>query len=221
MANIIYGQEISVLRSSANWMYSESKPGLRQEGKSIPILGGLFYKKEELSEQASREGVNITTDIGTFRYSEREDQESSGGWLFLNERKIEEAVEANKEIKDIELRVGFYEGVFNERKRKTPAHWVFVEINGETGALYWTQEHFTYWIDPVMLAKLDYLLNRKYCESNNDCMCVSGSGVPFLGCENNLYVPMSFGGAYDCKNCECVNKTCTSKQNDPMYHEEK
>ena len=221
IVNNVYGQEISVLRNSANWMYSESKPGLRQQGEAIPILGELFYKRERLPEQVSREGVYITTDIGTFRYSEREDQMSSGGWLFSREEKSGEAIGTDKKIEDNELKAGFYEDSFKEKKKGTPAHWVFVEINGNKESLYWTKDHFMFWVDPEILSKFGYLLNRKYCHSDSDCMCVSGSGVPFLGCENNLYAPQAFGGAYDCKNCACVNKVCTPKENNPMYFEKR
>ena len=73
-----------------------------------------------------------------------------------------------------------------------------------------------YWVDPAILSKFEYLLDKEFCHGDNDCMCISGSGVSFLGCGNNLHGPLSFAGAYQCGNCQCVNNACTPIEDDPF-----
>ncbi len=64
----VYAEEITVLRNSENWMYTESRPGLRQEDHPVPVWGELFYQRNALPVSMQKDGVSITTDIGTFRY---------------------------------------------------------------------------------------------------------------------------------------------------------
>ena len=49
--------------------------------------------------------------------------------------------------------------------------------------------------------KSEYVKNQEYCESDKDCLCVSGLGVPFLGCINTFYGPSENTGPYQCKKC--------------------
>jgi len=48
---------------------------------------------------------------------------------------------------------------------------------------------------------------------NADCRCLSGSGVEFVGCANELYAPLSFAGEYECELCRCRKNRCiTAKE---------
>lgn len=151
---VAFGQEISVLRNSDDWMYSESRPGLRQAGQPVPVVGELFYRRKPVPLRIAKEGVRLTVDVGTFRYSEREDLESSGGWLLADDRVAAEAGLSDTAITQEEISTGFYGGDFAQMKKNTPANWVFVEVPGENGSVYWTKLHLAYWVDPE---KLEFL----------------------------------------------------------------
>ena len=56
-----------------------------------------------------------------------------------------------------------------------------------------------------------YIENPLYCQSDADCVSLSGSGVPFLGCSNLLYAPLNWSGYYAGDNCACVSNLCTEK----------
>lgn len=64
-----------------------------------------------------------------------------------------------------------------------------------------------------------YIDNSTYCEKETDCICMIGSGLPFLGCSNFLYPGL--GGSFQCTRnslhswpssseprCGCVSGTC-------------
>lgn len=150
-AELVAGQEINCPRASADWLYCESRPGLRQENTPAPLVGALFYRKQPAPKQVSREGVRVTTDIGTFRYGEREDPLSSGGWLLVDERTIQEASSTEPAITLEEAGHGFYNAPFHGRKNGTPPNWVFVEVDGTDGTVYWTKTHLMYWVSPTKL----------------------------------------------------------------------
>lgn len=55
-----------------------------------------------------------------------------------------------------------------------------------------------------------YINNSKYCEKDADCVCVAGSGVPFIGCWNFLYGYGVQGQecAFTPIRCECARGIC-------------
>jgi hypothetical protein len=63
-----------------------------------------------------------------------------------------------------------------------------------------------------------YVLDHLYCDRDADCFCLSGSGMPVVGCANYVHGPTHFAGAYRCRsdegppgsqgNCVCVNHQC-------------
>ena len=59
---------------------------------------------------------------------------------------------------------------------------------------------------------IPYIEDRLFCEEDSDCRCLSGSGVPSLGCSNTLYSPLHFAGDYQCDRCVCRNKQCTTTE---------
>ena len=66
-------------------------------------------------------------------------------------------------------------------------------------------------LDPDELASSlssGYLEDSTYCETNADCYCLSGSGVPFVGCANAYHARISFAGCYACNECVCIDNTC-------------
>jgi hypothetical protein len=56
-----------------------------------------------------------------------------------------------------------------------------------------------------------YIKDPSYCQSDHDCYCLSGSGVPFMGCSNLLYAPLNWSGYYAGEACGCVSNWCTEK----------
>jgi hypothetical protein len=135
-------------------MYSESRPGVRQAGQPVPVVGELFYRRQSVPLRIAKEGVRLTVDIGTFRYSEREDLESSGGWLLADDEVTAEVGLSDTAITPEEFSTGFYSADFAHKKKNTPANWVFVEVPGENGSIYWTKLHLAYWADPEKLELL-------------------------------------------------------------------
>ena len=150
------GQEIYCPRASDEWLYCESRPGLRQAGKSVPTTGELYYLKQPLPQQLTREGVRVTTDIGTFRYGEKEDQFSSGGWSLANDRTTASAPFHEPPLGAEELKTEIYDAAFEERRTGTPPEWVFIEVDGETESLHWTKTHRTYWVAPKSFDRVSF-----------------------------------------------------------------
>jgi len=64
------------------------------------------------------------------------------------------------------------------------------------------------------IPKLEYIKDAVYCEFDSDCLCRSGSGVPFLGCVNTLHGPVSWAGSYQCDKCKCINNSCAEENNE-------
>jgi hypothetical protein len=60
-------------------------------------------------------------------------------------------------------------------------------------------------IDP----DLQYIQNPTYCVQNEDCFCLSGSGVPFIGCSNFFHAPLNWSGYYLGDECGCVDNKCS------------
>jgi hypothetical protein len=56
--------------------------------------------------------------------------------------------------------------------------------------------------------RVEYLKDPLYCQTNADCFCLSGSGVPFIGCSNNLYAPLNISGYYPGNQCVCKANQC-------------
>ena len=154
MSALVMGQEISCPRASDEWIFCESRPGLRHTDQTLPVVGSLSYQRQAVSRHLEKEGVALTVDIGTFRYSEREDPQSFGGWLLREDRTSLQAPPATQAIHTEELEQGYYPATFHERKHGTPSDWVFAEADGTDGALYWTTAHPMFWVDPHKLDKL-------------------------------------------------------------------
>ena len=51
---------------------------------------------------------------------------------------------------------------------------------------------------------VEYLQDPLYCEVDQDCALLSGSGVSVLGCDNYFYAPLNWSGYYPDENCECT-----------------
>ena len=66
LISTFYAQEIKGEGDHDSWLYIISRPGLRQTGEKTSQLGNLYYKN--VSPQAV-EGLQITTNLGTFEYS--------------------------------------------------------------------------------------------------------------------------------------------------------
>lgn len=56
-----------------------------------------------------------------------------------------------------------------------------------------------------------YIQDPLFCREDSDCKCLSGSGVPFLGCGNTLYSPLHSAGDYACELCVCRNGQCVER----------
>jgi hypothetical protein len=114
---------------------------------NVPEWHQLHYKGKELPDFLFKEGVKVTNDIGTFRYSEREDQYSSGGFVYIVDRKIEDAKIADIFTLGEEFKQGYYSAAFDEKHPFTPEHWTYVEADGPKEDLYWVDKRIHYWIN--------------------------------------------------------------------------
>ncbi len=56
---------------------------------------------------------------------------------------------------------------------------------------------------------LQYIQDPTYCTSDEDCYCLSGSGVPFVGCSNFFHAPLNWSGYYLGDECGCVDNKCS------------
>jgi hypothetical protein len=53
-----------------------------------------------------------------------------------------------------------------------------------------------------------YLIDPNYCQTNADCLSLSGSGVPFTGCQNYFYAPLNWSGYFSSNLCGCNENQC-------------
>lgn len=58
---------------------------------------------------------------------------------------------------------------------------------------------------------VEYINDPSYCQSAEDCYCLSGSGVPFTGCSNKLYAPLNWSEYYAGNECGCISGQCVQK----------
>ena len=56
--------------------------------------------------------------------------------------------------------------------------------------------------------KIEYVRDPTYCRTDVDCVCLSGSGMPFIGCRNSFHGPLTMTGSYTCGKCRCVGQRC-------------
>jgi len=49
----------------------------------------------------------------------------------------------------------------------------------------------------------EFIKDPAFCRDPSECMCLSGSGVEFVGCANFLHAQAHFAGAYACDRCGC------------------
>lgn len=54
----------------------------------------------------------------------------------------------------------------------------------------------------------EYVQDPLYCQTDQDCLLLSGSGVPVTGCHNYFYAPLNWSGYYPDKNCDCIANQC-------------
>ena len=213
---------ISSPLASDDWIYIVSRPGLRQEGRPILEEGQLFYQKKKLPKQIEKEGFRLITDIGSFRYIERKENTSLSGWM---EIKISDAsitksaTEGKEQLLAKDIQAGFYCADFSQRRKNTPSFWIFVDVRDlKNNPFSGNKKCQNFWINPDALA---YWADPNYCESDTDCMCISGSGVRFLRCGNYFWASQLFGGAYACPACRCVNQSCADKKHQSLKNRKK
>ena len=60
---------------------------------------------------------------------------------------------------------------------------------------------------------LQYIQDPTYCAKASDCFCLSGSGVPFIGCSNSFHAPLNWSGYYFGDECGCVQNQCVTLDN--------
>jgi hypothetical protein len=58
---------------------------------------------------------------------------------------------------------------------------------------------------------VEYIKNPLYCEVDKDCKCLSGSGLPSIGCSNFLYAPLNGSGYFSGGDCTCNVNQCVQK----------
>ena len=56
-----------------------------------------------------------------------------------------------------------------------------------------------------------YIKDPSYCQTDADCFCLSGSGVPLIGCSNLLYAPLNGSGYYAGNACGCESGQCVQQ----------
>lgn len=59
---------------------------------------------------------------------------------------------------------------------------------------------------------IEYVKDAQYCQTNEDCLLLSGSGVAVIGCANYLYAPLNQAGYYPGEECACIANQCREKE---------
>ena len=55
---------------------------------------------------------------------------------------------------------------------------------------------------------IQYVQDPLYCQTDQDCLLLSGSGVAVIGCHNYFYAPLNGSGYYPDKHCDCSANQC-------------
>ena len=62
-----------------------------------------------------------------------------------------------------------------------------------------------------IIPAVETILDPTYCTKYSDCRCLSGSGVPFIGCSNSFYAPLNPTGFFEGEECGCVEGRCVAR----------
>ncbi len=55
----------------------------------------------------------------------------------------------------------------------------------------------------------EFIRDPDYCVTDDDCLCLAGSGLFYTGCANRLHAPLlGHGGAFACGMCSCKDHRC-------------
>lgn len=57
--------------------------------------------------------------------------------------------------------------------------------------------------------QVEFIQNPTYCQQDNDCRCLSGSGVELIGCSNFFHAPLNLAGYYVGEACGCEEGNCS------------
>lgn len=68
---------------------------------------------------------------------------------------------------------------------------------------------------------VSYIQDANYCDTDSDCRCLFGSGVPFIGCANVFYAPLNWTGYFEGEDCNCVANQCISVDGQSSQDEKK
>lgn len=59
--------------------------------------------------------------------------------------------------------------------------------------------------------EVEYIDDSYYCQGDDDCRCLSGSGLPFIGCSNILHASLHIAGDFACDSCICRQNRCVEQ----------
>lgn len=118
-------------QEKSDWQYVKPSRG--------PLAMALEYRGTPVPEVLCRKGARITIPIGTFFYGKEEKSGALGWWPYSKDTPLGVML-VPPSLQMSEASLGFYCADFKGRRITTPAHWVFVEING-----------VGYWADPGKL----------------------------------------------------------------------
>jgi hypothetical protein len=62
-----------------------------------------------------------------------------------------------------------------------------------------------------IIPSVETILDPTYCATDSDCRCLSGSGLPFIGCSNSFYAPLNPTGFFVGRDCGCVEGRCVAR----------
>jgi len=131
------------------WQYVEKRSSGKPE-----LTGELFFKGLPIPDNLRKEGVYITTGIGTYRFFARKDPSGSGGFLREGDTLITDAKNSSLQITEEDLNRHFYEAGFYDRKEGTPTGWVYIRVDNNEPSVNWTKEPISLWVDPAFFAEV-------------------------------------------------------------------
>lgn len=138
---------LGVCEEVTEWQYLEKR------SSAAPALSGeLSFKGGPMPDAIKKEGVHITTMIGTYRFFGRKDDYNPGGFLHENDTAIKDAKDSSVTITEEDLNKHFYEAGFYDRKQNTPLSWVYIKVDNNEPSVTWTKKPVSLWADPAFLA---------------------------------------------------------------------
>ena len=140
----VFGQIKQELGNQDGWSYGQSRAGINDKDHKMSVLGWLYFNNTPMPVNLQRRDILIINSLGTFQYKILQEDFGDRGWFKISDIKLSDAAEGKDTFSNDDLTRGFYFASLKDKRKATPAAWIFIQ--GQGGG------QWTAWVDPNRLA---------------------------------------------------------------------